>query len=66
MLVGDAKLVVEAVLANKPDWSTKGHIIEATKKLANPFLSALENDTCYQGGQPDYSCTSKNGGHTRH
>jgi ribonuclease HI len=37
MLVGDAKLVVEAVLANKPDWSTKGHIIEAIKKQTLSF-----------------------------
>jgi ribonuclease HI len=37
MLMGDAKMVVEAVLANTLDWSTKGHIIEAIRKQTQSF-----------------------------
>ena len=37
LLVGDAQLVVEAVLTNTPDWSTKGHIIEAIRKQIFSF-----------------------------
>ena len=37
LLVGDAKLVVEGVLTNTPDWSTEGHIINAIRKQIFSF-----------------------------
>lgn len=37
LFMGDTKLVVEAVLANKPDWSTKGHNIDAIREQTRSF-----------------------------
>ena len=37
IFMGDAKMVVEAVLAQEPDWSTKGHIIEEIMEQIRSF-----------------------------
>jgi hypothetical protein len=37
VFMGDAKLVVEAVLSQEPDWSTKGHLIEAIREQIRSF-----------------------------